>query len=361
MYQLILRRSTMAELKLEGIDEAFQATISYKENQVILKFRASKSVIEVSRTVCKIYMSGESLKEFSLCTNDGILVSLKDSVIESLKCQGNLYELQLNRIECKLKTDKCMDEAIIINLPPNEIDGLKKESNPKNIKALGTEITFVYNDETSTYILCPKEIRKILVSLISLYYLYPVETLQEFSKDANGQINATLRSQRRSFEDIGSRVNLHVKADNVVEFIKLANINHPHFQETPRYVRQFIDSFVVSEPQRFTMLFAMASSFAEYILEKKKQGGGSLVRETILHFNIEGLDDIKEIIENANLDRNGNRIETLADLRNECEHNLFSNTSYDFLENNPSVNVFLYKISCHIVMELAGFNTNTLL
>ena len=302
-------------------------------------------------------MSGTLLKNyFSLhkCKNN-ISVFLKESSIDCVKCNGHIYELQLNRVKLEYKSDRHIDDYIIINLPPKEIEGLTKESSPKTIKALGTKVTFGYNDETTTCIVCPQHAQEIVVSLISLYYCHPIEILQEFkNKDADNQMKVTLRSQRRAFEDIGSRINLYAKANNVIDFIKLANISHAHEKDLLRYVRQFIDSFVVSEPQRFNMLFAMASSFAEYILRKGNQSGGKLVGETISHFNIKGLEEIKTTITNAKLERNGKSISTLTGLRNECEHNLYSKESYDFFDNNPSVNVFMYEIACYIVMELAG-------
>ena len=302
-------------------------------------------------------MSGTLLKDyFSLhkCKNN-ISVFLKESSIDCVKCNGHIYELQLNRVKLEYKSDRHIDDYIIINLPPKEIEGLTKESSPKTIKALGTKVTFGYNDETTTCIVCPQHAQEIVVSLISLYYCHPIEILQEFkNKDADNQMKVTLRSQRRAFEDIGSRINLYAKANNVIDFIKLANISHAHEKDLLRYVRQFIDSFVVSEPQRFNMLFAMASSFAEYILRKGNQSGGKLVGETISHFNIKGLEEIKTTIANAKLERNGKSISTLTGLRNECEHNLYSKESYDFFDNNPSVNVFMYEIACYIVMELAG-------
>ena len=302
-------------------------------------------------------MSGTLLKNyFSLhkCKNN-ISVFLKESSIDCVKCNGHIYELQLNRVKLEYKSDRHIDDYIIINLPPKEIEGLTKESSPKTIKALGTKVTFGYNDETTTCIVCPQHAQEIVVSLISLYYCHPIEILQEFkNKDADNQMKVTLRSQRRAFEDIGSRINLYAKANNVIDFIKLANISHAHEKDLLRYVRKFIDSFVVSEPQRFNMLFAMASSFAEYILRKGNQSGGKLVGETISHFNIKGLEEIKTTITNAKLERNGKSISTLTGLRNECEHNLYSKESYDFFDNNPSVNVFMYEIACYIVMELAG-------
>lgn len=75
----------------------------------------------------------------------------------------------------------------------------------------------------------------------------------------------------------------------------------------------------------------MASSFAEYILRKSYQSGGKLVGETISHFKIKDLEEIKGIIDKAGLKRNGNKISTLTELRNECEHNLYSDASYIFL------------------------------
>lgn len=350
----------MAELsfKLAKQIEKFQASISYKGNHIILKFQTDNSPIdiEVSRIISEMYMSGTLLKEFSLhkCKNN-TYVFLNESSIDSVKCIGHIYELQLNRVRLEFNSDKHMDDGIIINLPPKEIEGLTKGSTPKTIKALGNEITFGYNNETTTCIVCPKDIQKPLVCLISLYYCHPIEILQEFkNSDANNQMEVTLRSQRRPFEDIGSRINLYVKANNVIEFIKLANTSHTHDQDLQRYVRQFIDSFIVSEPQRFNMLFAMASSFAEYILENGKMGGSQLVKETISHFKIKGLAEIKATIKEANLKRNGKSISTLTGLRNECEHNLYSKKSYEFFDNNPSVNVFMDNIACKIVMELAG-------
>lgn len=343
--------------ELEYINR-FPASLSYKDNRVILKFKAENKSIEMSKIISEFYMNGNLLKDFSLhkCPNN-TSVFLDKSSIDKVKCTGHLYELQLNRVRLEYKNEKHMDDGIIINLPPEQIEGLTKESKQITIKALDSEITFGYNDEATTCIVCPKTIQKILVSLISLYYCFPIEILQEFkNKDANNQVETILRSQKRTFEDIGSRINLYCKANSVIEFLQTANTGHSHIQDLPRYVRQFIDSFVVSEPQRFSMLFAMASSFAEYILGNKKQGGGNLVKKTIDRFHIEDLDKIEETIGQAQLVRNGEKISTLADLRNECEHNLYSDASYEFFENNPSVNVFMYEIACKIVMRLAGFN-----
>lgn len=348
----------LLNLKLAKHIEKFQATISYKGNHIFLKFRTNQSPIdiEVSKIIGEMYMDGALLKNFSIhkCPNN-TSVFLDESSIASVKCNRHIYELQLNRIRLEYKSDRHMDDGIITNLPPEQIEGLTKESKQKTVKALGTEVTFGYHDETTTCIVCPKDIQKILVSLLSLYYCHPIEILQEFkNKEKNNQMEVTLRSQKHPFENIGSRINLYTKANNVIEFIKLANTSHTHIQYLPRYVRQFIDSFVVSEPQKFNMLFAMASSFAEYILGNGQKSGGKLVRETIDYFNIEGLQKIKNTIKNAKLERNGKSISNLTELRNECEHNLYSDTSYIFFADNPSVNAFMYNIACKIVMKLAG-------
>lgn len=357
-----LNFTIMAELKLKLAKqtETFSAIISYEANHICLKFRADKSAIEVSKIISDMYMSGALLKDFSLRSNN-TSVCLECSSIDRVKCQGNLFELQLNRIEYECKNSPHADNCIIINLPPAQIEGLTKESDTKTINVLGTKVTIGYNDDTTTRIVCSKEVQKIVVSLISLYYCNPLEVLQEISNGANGQTKVTLRSQRRSFEDIGSRINLHVKANDVIEFIRKANINHPHFQDLPRYVRQFVDSFAVSEPQRFAMLFAMASSFAEYILGKDTKSGENLFVETIKHFNVKGLESVEKAINDTKLVRNGNPISNLARLRNECEHSLYSDASYEFFDKNPFVNVFMYNVSCRIVIELAGYKNICLL
>lgn len=141
----------MAELILKLVEyfERFQASISYKGNHIILKFQTDKSLIdtEVSRIISEMYMSGTLLKDyFSLhkCKNN-ISVFLKESSIDCVKCNGHIYELQLNRVKLEYKSDRHIDDYIIINLPPKEIEGLTKESSPKTIKALGTKVTFGYN------------------------------------------------------------------------------------------------------------------------------------------------------------------------------------------------------------------------
>ena len=105
------------------------------------------------------------------------------------------------------------------------------------------------------------------------------------------------------------------------------------------------------------MLFAMASSYAEYILGEGHKGGGDLVKCTINHFQVYGLDKIKGIIQSAGLSRNGKNISCLTNLRNESEHNLYSDDSYVFFDKYPSVNIFMEEIACRIVMELSGLKT----
>ena len=110
--------------------------------------------------------------------------------------------------------------------------------------------------------------------------------------------------------------------------------------------------------QKHFVILHLLVEFAEYILRKSYQSGGKLVGETISHFKIQGLEKIKGIIDKAGLKRNGNKISTLTELRNECEHNLYSDASYIFFADNPSVNVFMYNIACKIIMEMAGFATD---
>lgn len=196
------------------------------------------------------------------------------------------------------------------------------------------------------------------MSLISLYCCCPIEILCEFCNDeVNNQTKVKLYSQKHTFEENTSPINLRTKGGNIAEFIQYAHLNHSHINDMPRYVRQFVDSYYVSEPQRFNMLFAMASSYAEYILGEGHKGGGDLVKCTINHFQVDGLDKIKGVIQNAGLSRNGKNISCLTDLRNESEHNLYSDDSYVFFDKYPSVNIFMEEIACRIVMELSGLKT----
>lgn len=68
------------------------------------------------------------------------------SSIDGVKSIGRFYELQLNQIEIEYKNN-IMDEGIIINLPPEQIEGLTKESKRVAIEALGYEIVFGYCNE----------------------------------------------------------------------------------------------------------------------------------------------------------------------------------------------------------------------
>ncbi len=249
-------------------------------------------------------------------------------------------------------------ELRVINLPPKQIDGLTEKSKQKTIKALESEIVFCYNDEISTYLFCPKNIQNYVMSLISLYCCCPIEILCEFCNDeVNNQTKVKLYSQKHTFEENTSPINLRTKGGNIAEFIQYAHLNHSHINDMPRYVRQFVDSYYVSEPQRFNMLFAMASSYAEYILGEGHKGGGDLVKCTINHFQVDGLDKIKGVIQSAGLSRNGKNISCLTDLRNESEHNLYSDDSYVFFDKYPSVNIFMDETACRIVMELSGLKT----
>ena len=350
----------MSELTIKiGENEGkYQSSLAYIDNLIILRFNATDSLAEISCLIGDTYMHGDLLEEnFTIKMKDeNQSVYMYKSSIDSVKSTGRFYELQLNQIEIEYKNN-IMDEGIIINLPPEQIEGLTKESKRVAIEALGYEIVFGYCNEKTTSLVCPKDIQKFVVSLISLFYCFPIEILQEFRREeTNNQTKVTFRSQRRSFENVGSRINLYSKANDVVEFLSSANISHPHYMDLPRYARQFIDSYSVSEPQRYNMLFAIASSYAEYILEKGRHSGGDLLGFTITDLEVKGVSHIKKIITDANISRNGKKICRLDDLRNESEHSLYSDASYEFFDNNPSVNVFMDDIACKIVMKLAGIN-----
>ena len=350
----------MSELTIKiGENEGkYQSSLAYIDNLIILRFNATDSLAEISCLIGDTYMHGDLLGEnFTIKMKDeNQSIYMYKSSIDSVKSTGRFYELQLNQIEIEYKNN-IMDEGIIINLPPEQIEGLTKESKRVAIEALGYEIVFGYCNEKTTSLVCPKDIQKFVVSLISLFYCFPIEILQEFRREeTNNQTKVTFRSQRRSFENVGSRINLYSKANDVVEFLSSANISHPHYMDLPRYARQFIDSYSVSEPQRYNMLFAIASSYAEYILEKGQHSGGTLLGYTMTDFDIKGVSYIQKIIKDANLERNGEKTCRLVDLRNESEHNLYSDDSYEFFDNNPTVNVFMDDIACRIVMKLAGID-----
>ena len=350
----------MSELTIKiGEDEKkYQSSLAYIDNLIILRFNATDSLAEISCLIGDTYMHGDLLEEkFAIRMIDkNQTVYMDKSSIDGVKSIGRFYELQLNQIEIEYKNN-IMDEGIIINLPPEQIEGLTKESKRVAIEALGCKIVFGYCNEKTTSLVCPKDIQMFVVSLISLYYCFPIEILQEFRREeTNNQTKVTFRSQRRSFEDVGSRINLYSKANDVIEFLSSAKISHPHYMDLPRYARQFIDSYSVSEPQRYNMLFAIASSYAEYILEKGQHSGGTLLGYTITDFDIKGVSYIQKIITDANLERNGEKICRLVDLRNESEHNLYSDDSYEFFDNTPTVNVFMDDIACRIVMKLAGID-----
>ena len=332
-----------------------KANFSYIDNHIVLEFQAKDHMLEITGFITDCFNNGDLLEKFTLqFEKENIEVNLKNSSIEKISCKGNICELILNRVELIHKNNSTTD-CIIINLPPKQIDGLTEESKQKTIEALECKIVFCYNDEKSTYLFCPKNIQNYVVSLISLYCCYPIEILCEFCNDeVNNQMKVKMYSQKHTFEKNTSPINLRTKENGVAEFIQYAHLNHSYINDMPRYVRQFVDSYYVSEPQRFNMLFAMASSYAEYILGEGHKGGGDLVKCTINHFQINGLDKIKGVIQDAGLRRNGKNMSCLTNLRNESEHNLYSDDSYVFFDKYPSVNLFMEEIGCRIVIELTG-------
>lgn len=350
----------MALLKIDLGNEIAEckANFSYIDNHIVLAFQAKDHMLEISSFITDCFNNGDLLEKFTLqFDKEDIEVDLKNSSIEKISFRGNIWELRLNRVEL-IHKNKSTTDCLVINLSPKQIDGLTEESKQKTIEALESEIVFCYNDEISTYLFCPKNIQNYVVSLISLYCCCSIEILQEFCDDeVNNQTIIKLKSQKRTFEKKYSPINLRTKGNDVTEFMQYANLNHSHIKDMPRFVRQFVDSYFVSEPQRYNMLFAMASSYAEYILGAGNKSGGDLVKCTITHFQIEGLEEIKGVIKDAGLRRNAKNISCLTDLRNESEHNLYSDDSYVFFEKYPSVNIFMEEIACRIVMELAGFET----
>lgn len=339
-----------------------EANLSYRVNHIVLAFQAKDYMLEISAFITDRFNNGDLLEKLTLqFDKENIKVDLKNSSIDTISCRGHIIELRLNRVELIYK-NKSTTDCIVINLPPKQIDGLTEDSKQRTIKALGYEITFCYKDENSTCLFCPKDIQNYVVSLISLYCCCPIEILQEFCNDeVNNQVRIMLKSQKHTFEKKYSPINLRTKGDDVTEFLQYTNLdhsnindNHSNINDMPRFVRQFVDSYFVSEPQRYNMLFAMASSYAEYILRAGNKSGGDLVKCTITHFQIEGLEEIKGVIKDAGLRRNGKNISCLTDLRNESEHHLYSDDSYIFFDKHPSVNIFMEEIACRIVMELAG-------
>lgn len=335
-----------------------KANFSYKKNHILLAFQDKEHMFEIISFITDCYNNGVLLEKLTLqFDKENIKVDLKNSSIDKISCRGDIFELWLNRVEL-IHKNKSTTDCIVINLPPKQIDGLTEDSKQKTIKALGSEIVFYYNDEYSTYLFCPKDIQIYVVSLISLYCCCPIEILQEFCNDeVNNQVRIKLKSQKRTFEKRYSPINIRTKGDDVTEFMQYTDLNQSNINDMPRFVRQFVDSYFVSEPQRYNMLFAMASSYAEYILGEGNKSGGDLVKCTITHFQIGGLEEIKGVIKDASLIRNGKNICNLTDLRNESEHNLYSDDSYIFFDKHPSVNIFMEEIACKIVMKLAGLET----
>lgn len=350
-----------SELKIMFGDccQKYKSSLSYELNHIILRFNANNAPEKISGLISENYMHGTLLKDFSIQMNTKCLsVDLSNSSIDKVWSKDHIYELQLNQVEYVCDKD-AMNNGILINLPPIEIEGLTKINKKKTIQFLGSEITFVFVDDRSTRLICPKELQRVVVSLLSLYYCFSLEILHEPRQYCDNNHLFILRSQKHSFEKVGSLINLYAPANNVIEFLKLANSSHPYFRELSRYARQFIDSYNVSEPQRYNMLFAMASSFAEYVLERGKHGGEDLVEFSINHFNLSSqMKFIETTIDEAKLrriiDGEETKIDDLAKLRNESEHCLYSDCSYVFFEANPAVNVFMNEIACRIVLELAG-------
>ena len=119
---------------------------------------------------------------------------------------------------------------------------MTEESKQKTIEALESEIVFCYNDEKSTYLFCPKSIQNYVVSLISLYCCSPIEILYEFCNDeVNNQTKVKMYSQKHTFEENTSPINLRTKGGNIAEFIQYAHLNHSHINDITAYEALFLE------------------------------------------------------------------------------------------------------------------------
>ena len=201
-----------------------EANLSYRVNHIVLAFQAKDYMLEISAFITDRFNNGDLLEKLTLqFDKENIKVDLKNSSIDTISCRGHIIELRLNRVELIYK-NKSTTDCIVINLPPKQIDGLTEDSKQRTIKALGYEITFCYKDENSTCLFCPKDIQNYVVSLISLYCCCPIEILCEFCNDeVNNQTKVKLYSQKHTFEENTSPINLRTKGGNIAEFIQYAH------------------------------------------------------------------------------------------------------------------------------------------
>lgn len=219
-----------------------EANLSYRVNHIVLAFQAKDYMLEISAFITDRFNNGDLLEKLTLqFDKENIKVDLKNSSIDTISCRGHIIELRLNRVELIYK-NKSTTDCIVINLPPKQIDGLTEDSKQRTIKALGYEITFCYKDENSTCLFCPKDIQNYVVSLISLYCCCPIEILCEFCNDeVNNQTKVKLYSQKHTFEENTSPINLCTKGGNIAEFIQYAHLNHSHINDITAYEAVFLE------------------------------------------------------------------------------------------------------------------------
>ena len=330
-----------------------QSSLRYKDDCLWLDFIAKENTPDIHLWICNTYKQGNLLKDVSISSTDMVKVSFDKSVIEAIKSNGRVIHLKLNRVDFDCK-DINMEYYFVINMPPSCIDGLNEKNKVYDTVVDGNHVRFEYNDENATILKCGEDIKDFIIGVISFYFCCPVEILQEYRIEDNRDI-VTIRSSKRIFHADENAAKFHSKTDSFAEFLGKVKLTHPRWRDFPRYARQYVDSTFVSEPQRYCMLFAMISSFAEYILESRKgekghPSGDQLAENTFKHFGF-NKSDIDDIIKDKGLKRGDSDIKTVAELRNESEHNLFSNLSYAFLEDNPKINLFMEEIASRIIFD----------
>ena len=330
-----------------------QSTLRYKEDCLWLDFIAKENAPDIHLWICNTYKQGNLLKDVCISSTDNVKVSFDKTVIEAIKSNGSIIHLKLNRVDFEYKNIN-MEYCYVINMPPSCIDGLSEKNKAYDTAVDGNHVRFEYNDENATILKCSEDIKDFIIGVISFYFCCPVEILQEYKIEDNRNV-VTIRSRKKNFQADENAAKFHSETDSFAEFLGKVKLTHPRWRDFPRYARQYVDSTFVSEPQRYCMLFAIISSFAEYILESRKgekgyPSGDQLAVDTFKYFG-KDKSAIDNVIKDKGLKRGNSDIKTVAELRNESEHNLFSNLSYAFLEDNPKINLFMDEIATRIIFD----------
>lgn len=329
-----------------------QSSLRYKDDCLWLDFIAEDNAPDIHLWICETFKQGNLLKDVSISSTKDVEVSFDKTVIEAIKSNGRVIHLKLNRVDFDCK-DINMEYCYVINMPPSCIDGLSEKNKVYDTMVDGKHVCFEYNDENATILKCSEDIKDFIIGVISFYFCCPVEILQEYKIEDNRNV-VTIRSRKKNFHADENAAKFHSKTDSFAEFLGKVKLTHPRWRDFPRYARQYVDSTFVSEPQRYCMLFAMISSYAEYILESRKgvknPPGDLLAEDTFSNYGF-NKSDLDDMIKEKGLKRGNDDIRTVAGLRNEAEHNLFSNLSYAFLEDNPKINLFMEDIATRIIFD----------